>query len=419
MLRLYQTTERWLTRLAFLLTCAVPTTAISAWCVYENLVDQAADCAQDLSSRWRMRVELGEVTRPLPRVTHYSGLRVTDPESGRIVISCEEITRIEHAGSSPWTEWRLTRPRLDAEAVPHLLRLATEWIEPGGSARGTSWAVTQIDDLQILGPSGERRSWTSGSALLAAGGEKAGVIVRLTEGKATADATGNGLRLEMTRARQNGGATRLRLSSGSSEIPGWLLSSGQRNQRMPLSSATFAGTLDGYKMTDGWKLERIVGSLVGVDLTGLVGSRFPPYRLEATADVDSLEIVFRDGRIASGKGRVTATKGRINSLLLNSAVEQLGLKGLRSSPSDSNQDWIEFERLQFAFRIGRGQLELVGEGGGPGSGTVLSGPEVVLTANSIRVPAERLASLLSPPGTGSVVASTETVDLLARLLAPR
>lgn len=188
--------------------------------------------------------------------------------------------------------------------------------------------------------------------------------------------------------------------------------------RLPAAAAAAAGPaaimqgdVDAVLKGGAWS-GRFSGSVGRIDLAALSARAVHRMTGEADLEVDSLE--FEQGRLAVCEAGVSAVAGRVPQDFLNAVVNVLGCRAGPAFRSLAAEAVRGYDDMTCRVRIdGRG---LAIRAPGDRAGAVMRSQGLAVLEEPLeRVPAERLAWLLAPPGRVPVPASDATAWLISRL----
>ena len=176
-------------------------------------------------------------------------------------------------------------------------------------------------------------------------------------------------------------------------------------------AAIMQGDVDAVLEGGAWS-GRLSGSVGRIDLASLSARAVHRMTGEADLEVDSLE--FEQGRLAVCEAGVSAVAGRVPQDFLNAVVNVLGCRAGPAFRSLAAEAVRGYDDMACRVRIdGRG---LAIRAPGDRAGAVMRSQGLAVLEEPLeRVPAERLAWLLAPPGRVPVPASDATAWLISRL----
>jgi hypothetical protein len=122
MFRLHDSTRRQICTAAFNCLCLLPTIGVCGWTIARHLPwDRQAEEAR-LSGEMGVTVSIQSMAHTLPGVVRYTGLKLTDPETGTLLLYCGELEAT-----------RTLMPDSRGESHP-AIRLVARRVESGATA---------------------------------------------------------------------------------------------------------------------------------------------------------------------------------------------------------------------------------------------------------------------------------------------
>ena len=91
MFPLYDHTRRQICMAAFLGLCVLPTLAVAGWGIARRLPWHKQAEEQRLGQELGLEVSIESMEHTLPGVVRYTGLKLTDPETGQELFRCAEL----------------------------------------------------------------------------------------------------------------------------------------------------------------------------------------------------------------------------------------------------------------------------------------------------------------------------------------
>ncbi len=91
MFRLYDSTRREICMAAFIGLCLLPTLGVCAWAIARRLPWDRANEEARLSTELGVAVSVESIAHTVPGVVRYTGLKLTDPETGLALLRCDEL----------------------------------------------------------------------------------------------------------------------------------------------------------------------------------------------------------------------------------------------------------------------------------------------------------------------------------------
>lgn len=341
-----QRAQRHLARILFLAICLVPTLAVLGIAVYGHLPGYGRSYHRNLSERLGMRVGATRTTHPAPGQLLMDGVELRDAVTGAKVASARRLV-VKRAGDA--VNVRLYQPALHATLerplAEQLLRLLP-YVEP------ESRTLVDLECEQLVihwrQPSNGRGPRFTRSVHH--------VRVKLTDEKvlATFQLPWNSRRhyIEIQRARP------IRAAEQNVEQPVVVTFASSGPVPIALVAPALSQTLGGSAQFDGTMRWQPNGSGRRLDLRGSlqqvmvqrVLNRVTPYSMSGTATVQIRELAMQSGRVTAASGAVDVRSGRIDALVLQRMVDQLGAAAkATTTPAASGQ--LEFEHLRVAFEF--------------------------------------------------------------------
>jgi hypothetical protein len=160
MFRLHDSTRRQICVALFIGFCVLPTLGVGGWAISRRLPWNCHAEEARLSAELGLAVSLDSVSHTLPGVVRYTGLKLTDPETGRELLRCAEV-------EATWTSLQASpRPAIEldarevesaASAWPRLKETLRRTLEcqvggPDVEIRITAdrWTLHDGKDIQVL-----------------------------------------------------------------------------------------------------------------------------------------------------------------------------------------------------------------------------------------------------------------------------
>lgn len=159
MSRLHDSTRRQICKAAFTWLCLLPTIGVCGWTIARRLpLDRQAEEAR-LSGELGVAVSIQSMAHTLPGVVRYTGLKLTDPETGAPLLSCGELEATwttmtdSHGEIHPAVQLAARRVESAATAWPRLKEVLRRSLEcqngrPEVEVRATADAWTLDDGKQ-------------------------------------------------------------------------------------------------------------------------------------------------------------------------------------------------------------------------------------------------------------------------------
>ena len=122
MFPLYDHTRRQICMAVFLGLCVLPTLAVAGWSIARHLPWHKQAEEQRLSQELGLDVSIESMKHTLPGVVQYTGLKLTDPETGQELFRCTEL-------AATWT----SMPDSHGQTRPAIELAATQAESPTGA----------------------------------------------------------------------------------------------------------------------------------------------------------------------------------------------------------------------------------------------------------------------------------------------
>ncbi len=418
MFRLHDRTRRRLYLAAFFALAVAPTVAILGWCAWQNRPGHAQAEADRLGRVLGLDVALDAFTHPRPGVVAYDGLKLTDHETGQMILSCRSLTATWDESTSPQGQRVLilttVEPEIEASAFEHVVTLLDRILRqhsgrPEVEVRLTAEHLTLLDE-----ESPQRLVEFQGSVQRLAEGTQAVAGFRLSESDAS-----DPVRVRLVRNRQtlppsNG----FELDTGGGSIPCRMLGLGLKGIAALGPQATFQGYVWATQSpgTD-WDAD-VTGQLRDVDLRRLTADRLP-HHLDGLGQLTVQAARVRQGRLQEASGMLVAGPGYIGRSLIQAAVERLQLRP--GTVAKQPGELVPYEQLALAYYLDASGIQLQGRCTAtvPGailvdqSGWLLGAPQ------SQPQPLVALLQTLDPSATPEVPATHQTAWLIRHLPFPQ
>jgi hypothetical protein len=163
MFRLHDSTRRQICTAAFTCLCLLPTIGICGWTIARRLPwDRRAEEAR-LSSELGVAVSIQSMSHTLPGVVRYTGLKLTDPETGTPLLCCGDLEATwtsmpdSHGETHPAISLAIRRIESAATAWPRLKEVLRRSLEcqngrPEVEVRVTAdaWTLDDGNQSQLL-----------------------------------------------------------------------------------------------------------------------------------------------------------------------------------------------------------------------------------------------------------------------------
>lgn len=342
-----------LIRIAFVVTCILPTMFVGAW-VYQHLsprywAAQQEDWQRVLSQRLGLKVQVETVAYPTIHLARLGKVRLSDPETG------EEFARIRSMELS-WTDdcWtvELSQPEI------HLRRLPAVWKELHERLfRQTEGKRCEVaaGELTLHGE-GTAQTLTEWQAIWEPGEQQSQLISR---GILAGSTSRTPITLTIARDRtQPIPRTSWRLDTAGTPLP-CLPAAGDLPFLATLGpDCKFNGQMQVALTERGWQGE-LRGTLQPVDLDQLVTENLP-HKLSGQAIVALEQCEFAEGRIHLLRGTVLSSGGYVGRSLLAAAAANLAMQEEGVRPA-STQGQVYYKTMSFGFLLRPEGLTLTGQ----------------------------------------------------------
>ena len=395
-------------RWAFLVLCVVPTLATCGFIAVHWLTlcspAAKAEWERELSGRLGVTVAIEGLSYPQPSLAELAGLTLADPETKLPLGECRRV-EIERTPS----QWQITlvEPSIARGALPQLVRRIHEWAfvaarEDAPPLRLTATQLVIEGDEQAHCLNHVAATWET----TAAGPALAVQFTLLPDEQSP-------IELRVTRtAQQTPPVTKVEWDC-SPPLPCALASSFIPELELAGHRATIAGTGRLLWQEGEWSGE-LAGQVRGIDLSRLIGERFG-HILTGQGNLTLQQATLESGRLASARGTLTASGGRISRSLLAAAQEHLALDA--ELPPEEEES-TSYRKLALRFELTDQGLRLMGaDDSQPGMVTTVAGPLLSARPNH-HVPAVALVRALVPESQVQVPATKQTAALLRWLPLP-
>lgn len=401
--------RRWC-RLAFLALCLIPTALVVGLAVERLAPGHVRRHELRLAERLGLTVSLDGLEHLRPGSVLYSGLRLSDPETGAVLLHCRLLEMTE---TDTTVVLRASQPEVFASRAQRLWqlierRLRLETGPAPAAVRALAGQLTWRLDDDTDQP-GHTFVEVDARIVGTAEGDEAQASFRLAGIEMPQTAT-----LRIVRRRQSGvPVTNVTLHTGPAALPGTIFAPLVDASRWFGRSAAFQGMLWAESAPQGWHGE-ITGRIYQADLDRLVTDRFP-HHLSGRANVQIDRALIRHGRIEEAAGSMAAGPGQVGRSLLAAGVELLGLESGGGWPDTSI---LPFDRLAFDFVLGPRGLLITGRCPGYQRAVMVSGDRVYWHEPRQPAPVVSLVRVLVPDNTVQVPATRQTDWLIRSLPVP-
>jgi len=421
-----------LARTLFVLLGILPCAGLCGWAAVRHSRFHRESLERRCEQAIGLPLRIGSVEYVRPNAMRLRDCRLSSP-SGVVVLAVSAI-EVESLAS----ELRVSLGRLDC--TPELARvlagLAGEWLQQ--PARFPVDCVVDVEDFSwrrrqpaaTAGPPGDPASMSSRSRPLhvecvAANGSRAIRVRRHADG----DVAGDEVRVVLGRSAGTEGGPQAThpdgvgpwepVQEGGLEVHGTILEPlpiamleplvGLEAGTVPIGEdATVTGTIAAV-LDAGRSSGSAQGRIERIDLAA--ASLHLPHRGagEALMAIDRLE--WRQGKITACELQCSVSRGRLGQPLLDACVSVLGCRPGPAYRSLAREDVRSFDDLSAVVRIDSAGIDLRAAPGRSGSLARIQGLSI-LDEPPAAAPLDRMAWLLSPPGTVAVPASKATAWLL-------
>ncbi|MGO9114501.1 MAG: hypothetical protein ACLP9L_35235 [Thermoguttaceae bacterium] len=414
MFPLYDHTRRQICMAAFLALCVLPTLAVTSWSVARHLPWHKQAEEQRLSQELGLDVSIESMRHVEPGVVRYTGLKLTDPETGLKLFGCLEL-------SATWTSMTdsqgQTRPAIvlaatqaesaasDWERLNEVLRrrLECQGGRPEIELRLTAdqWALHNGNETQVL------LAVKGGIGLM-----PSGIQARL-DFQLPGVNSPEPVQMGIVRNRQvSPPADGFEMHTGPSPVPCRLLATYVTEASALGPNCRFSGDVSTYSTPDGWSGD-VSGQLTGVDL-GRLARENSAAAIMGTADIALKKVKFQRGRIDELAGRIVCGPGALGRDMLAALVTHLRLTPAPQM-SFTGQS-LAFDRIGLDFWIDSRGISIAGQCAGvPGAVAVVGDRAILTEPASQPQPVAALIQALVPANEVPIPATRQT-GRLARLL---
>ena len=415
MLPLYDHTRRQICTTVFLCLCALPTLTIITCGIARRLPWHRQAEEQRLGQELGLAVSIESMRHTQPGVVQYSGLKLTDPETGQELLRCSELAATwtsmtdSHGQTRPAIVLAATQAESASSAWQRLHEMLRRRLECQGGRPEIEIRITA--DQWTLHNSGESQvlQVVEGSGIgLMPDGIQAQLQFRLPGANSAQP-----IRMRIVRNRQvSPPANNFEMDTGPNAVPCRLLATFLTEAGALGPDCTFSGYASTFSTPGGWSGE-LSGQLTRVDL-GRLARENAPAALTGTADIALQKATFQSGRIDEIVGRIACGPGALDGRLLAALVAHL-----RLTPSPQVRDTgrsLAFDRMGLAFWIDSHGISIAGNCADmPGAVAVAGGRALLTEPAQQPQPVAALIQALIPVNEVPVPATRQT-GWLARLL---
>lgn len=410
---MHEATQRLFCRVGFLLLCVAPTTAVLGWGIARKTPGHVREQEQQLSELLGLQTTVAGVSHPRPGVVLYEGLRLSDPETGEVVLKCR-LLEVEHYGGGMAVT--ASQPEVYAARVEPLQRILTRWLRREIGSDGNLELLAREAIWRVAPAQGPETAVTLTAV-------KGALLNSSTESEAqfsfhwAGQRSDEPIELRLARTRQTSPpAMEFSLKTGDTPLPCLLLNPLVDAASWLGPESKFRGTVRAIETAEGWKGD-LQGALSQVDLQTLLSERFP-HRLSGPAEIEIERALFDDGRLTEGSLELSAGPGVIGKSLLVAAYESLHMGAPESYPIQG--PLTRYEKLAFKVELDADGLRIAGQADPRIAGALLFDAQRVLLfePQTQPQPVAAFVRMLVPANEVQVPASRETQWLIERLPVP-
>ncbi len=419
MFPLYDHTRRQICMAAFLGLCVLPTLTVTGWCIVRHLPWHRQAEERRLGQELGLEVSIESMRHALPGLVCYTGLKLTDPETGQELLRCGELAATwtlmtdSHGQTRPAIVLAATQAESASSAWERLAEVLRRRLECQGGrpeievrVTADQWTLHDGDDSQVL-------QVVEGGVGLMPAGIQAQLAFRLPGVNSSQP-----VRMRIVRNRQiSPPANSFEMDTGPSPVPCRLLATCLREARALGPNCRFCGYASTFNTPDGWSGE-LSGQLTGLDL-GRLTRENATAALTGTADITLQKAKFQRGRVDELAGRLVCGPGELGSGMLAALVTHLRLRPSTQMPVAGQS--LAFDRMGLDFWIDSRGVSIAGHGANlsgtnvPGAVAVGGGRVLLAEPASQPQPVATLIRALVPLDEVAIPAMQQT-GWLARLL---
>jgi hypothetical protein len=418
MFPLHDTTRRQICIAAFLGLCVLPTLAIAGLSISRRLPYHMHSEMERLGQELGLDVSIASMEHTLPGVVRYSGLKLSDPETGRELLSC---ARMDATWTTMTDKRGQTRPAVSL-ACEQVDSTSSDWgrlyevlrrrLECQGGRPEIEIRVTADRWTLHDGPQTQVLEAVSGGV-----GFSDGIQAQLSFWLPEAHAL-HPVRVWILRNRQiSPPANEFAVDSSACPIPCRLLATCFKEAGALGTDCTFAGNFVANGGPDGWSGE-LNGQLHGVDL-GRLGTNSGLPAMAGAADITLNRAIFQRGRIDTLNGRIAAGRCSMSHDMLTALTMRLQWNWTAQMPAA--RESVAFDRLALDFWIDSHGVSVAGQcqdarGVNLPGAIAVAGGQVVMTQPAAQPqPVAALIQAIAPANEVPLPA-TRQAGWLARLL---
>ncbi len=341
---------------AFIAFAVLPTLAVLACGLWRHSPSCTGREAGQIGIVLGVAAAVDGVEYVRPGVLRYTGVALSDPETGRIFFRCPLIEVTSRpagnaADAAASIVLRFTQPEIDATQFGAIKQLIDRFLgrrlgelEGGIELLADEMLLAGMPDLPKLSQPWAQLQGTRGTA-------QALFVFQLADPPVE-----NPAGIRITRRRAEGVARQeIEFTTGSAPLPCALLSLGFRELEVLGPAAQFQGSL-ACRNDSGGYCGHFEGRLSEFELDRLMSGRFP-HLLSGRATCVINRAEFGRGRLENAAGRLVAKSGMIGRSLIDACAKYMGIEaGQAHLPPDR----VHYTHLDFGFAIAGSQLTLKG-----------------------------------------------------------
>lgn len=421
---MHESTQKALCRLVFVCLCACPTGIVMAAIVatwtpwYHDYRREAMEVI--LSEQFGMRIAFDAFERPAPGVMRFTGVQISEPETGA------EVGRVRMISFGDLGEKRVLRlhqPELQSAQLQHAWEIVHDRFlcRPGATDQPV---IVKADDLTLHSKSG---GVTLRDATARIVPETKAVEATIEFIPAGRDAD---VKAQITVRRDRNGRlpkTHWHLYSGGVPLPCSALADYQPIMRRLGPDAEFVGALQWTLESNHWTVDLGGAEFSNVELGRIFEDL--PHKLTGRASVHFDDCLIQPGEAIQVSGRLIAKNGYAGQSLLQSVQQHLGIERIRPSETEEAETSdrnVLYELMAIQFSITGPRLKLTGvchqENGYESleAGVILGsgGFAQVVRPSDEPLQATALAASLAPDHAVLVPLSQQTAQLHHWLMPP-
>ncbi len=413
MFPLHDRTRRQICMAAFLGLCVMPTLVVTGWSIARHLPWHKQAEEQRLSQELGLDVLIEAMKQTLPGVVRYTGVKLTDPETGQELFRCTELvaTWTSMTDSSGQTRPAIVLAAKQAESAirgwERLHEVLRRRLECHGGrpeiefrATADQWTLHNGDESQVF-------QAVEGGVGLMPNGIQAQMAFRLPGINSSRP-----VRMRIVRNRQVSPPTNsFDIDTGPDSVPCRLLATCLKEVGALGPNSRFSGYISTFNTPDGWSGE-LSGQIFGVDL-GRLTRENAAATIMGTADITLQKVKFQRGRIDELAGRIVCGPGTLGRNMLAALVTHLRITPSPQLPVTGES--LAFDRLGLDFWIDNRGISIAGHCADlPGAVAVAGGRAILTQPTAQPQPIAILIQALIPGNEAPVPVAWQT-GWLARL----